>query len=247
MGPRKIRSWCALHQPALAPLPALSTLGELFRAHGLTRARRRRSRTPPYNEPFHHCDDPNRVWSADFKGQFRLGNGRWCYPLTVSDNYSRFLLSCRGCYGTGHSNVYHGLDRVFREYGLPEALRTDNGVPFASTGLAGLSRLSVWLIRIGVVPERVEPGEPQQNGRHERMHGSCKAGLKHNGHKQDLAAQQRWFNRFREEFNDQRPHEALGDESPEHHYHKSPRAYDGHVPEPEYTEQARVRRVRSSG
>jgi len=246
-GPRKIRGWCALHAPELAPLPAPSTLGELFRAHGLTRPRRRRHRTPPYNQPFQHCDAPNRAWSADFKGQFRLGNGRWCYPLTVSDNYSRFLLDCRGRYGTDHGGVYSCLDRLFREYGLPEALRTDNGVPFAGTGLAGLSRLSVWLIRLGVLPERIDAGKPQQNGRHERMHGSLKTGLKENGYKRDLAAQQRWFNRFREQFNHQRPHEALGDEPPAWHYRSSPRAYDGHVPEPAYPPEALVRRVRSNG
>lgn len=246
-GPRKVRGWWALRAPVTAKVPAASTIGELFRAHGLTRPRQQRHRSPPYNEPFQHCDAPNCVWSADFKGQFRLGNGRWCYPLTVTDNYSRFLLDCQGCYGTGHAGVYRCLDRLFREYGLPEALRTDNGSPFAGTGLAGLSRLSVWLIRLGVFPERIQQGKPQQNGRHERMHGSLKAGLEHNGYKADLAAQQRWFNRFREEFNHQRPHEALGDEPPAWHHWSSPRRYDGHVPELEYPEQAQVRRVRSSG
>lgn len=245
-GPRKVRDWLRLRVSA-DQVPAASTIGELFQRHGLVKSRRRRRRAPPYTQPFLDCCEPNAVWSADFKGQFRLGNGRWCYPFTVTDNYSRYLLACQGGYGTDRLGVQRCLDRTFREHGLPCAIRTDNGIPFATNGLTGLSRLGIWLLRLGVMPERILPARPDQNGRHERMHGSLKAGLAHASVKRDLAAQQRWFNRYRHEFNTERPHEALGGEPPAWHHRASKRPYDGTVPAIEHPDGAEIRRVRSTG
>lgn len=153
--------------------PAASTIGELLRREGLTHPRPPR-RTPPREQPLAHAEQPNQVWCADFKGWFLCRNGERCDPLTLTDAYSRFLLRCRAIPKTDGSHVRAVFESAFREYGLPEAIRTDNGPPFASTGLAGLSRLSVWWIRLGIRPERIDPGCPQQNGRHERFHLTLK-------------------------------------------------------------------------
>lgn len=245
-GPKKIRDWFMLWRPEL-DVPAASTIGELFQRHGLVKARSQRRRSPPYTQPFVTCTEPNDVWSADFKGQFKLGNDRWCYPFTLTDNCSRYLLACQGGYDTSLTGVRRCLEHAFREYGLPRAIRTDNGTPFASNGLAGLSRLSVWLIRLNVTPERIAPGKPSQNGRHERMHRSMKAAMSCTDIKADLAAQQRWFNQYRQSFNRKRPHEALDGATPGQVYRASDRSYTGHIPAIEYPDSATVRRVRSNG
>ena len=142
--------------------------------HGLVKARKSRVRQVPQTAPLSHCVQPNDVWSSDFKGQFRLGNGRYCYPLTVTDNCSRMLLVCKGLYAPTETGVVPWFERAFREYGLPCAMRTDNGSPFASTALAGLTRLNIWWLKLGIKLERIQPGRPQQNGRHERMHRTLK-------------------------------------------------------------------------
>lgn len=245
-GPKKIRQWL-LNQSVHSDVPAASTIGALFERHGLVKPRKRRRRAPPYTQPFSACLAANDVWSADFKGQFQLGNERWCYPFTLTDNHSRFLLACQGKYSTSEQGVRRCLEQAFRQYGLPVAFRTDNGTPFASNGLAGLSKLSVWLIRLGITVERIAPGKPSQNGRHERMHRSMKAAITCDSVKQDLAAQQRWFNQYRQSFNNERPHDALNGDSPSRHYKASSRTYDGKVPEVEYPDTACVRRVRSTG
>ena len=150
---------------------------------------------------------PNEIWTADFKGQFRTRDGIYCYPLTVVDGFSRYLLACQGLRTTEHNSTKVVFARLFREYGLPQIIRTDNGVPFATTALGRLSRLSVWWIRLGIYPELIEPAHPEQNGRHERMHRTLKAETTRPP-QASLQAQQRRFNTFREEYNEQRPHQG---------------------------------------
>ena len=150
-------------------------------------------------------DEPNAVWTVDFKGQFKMLNGRYCYPLTIQDGFSRFLLECRGLYSTSIELAKPVFIKVFREFGLPAVIRSDNGTPFASIGLARLTRLSAWWIRLGIRPETIEPGKPQQNGRHERMHRTLKREATRPP-KANLSAQQRHFNDFRRTFNQIRPH-----------------------------------------
>lgn len=158
----------------IAAWPAASTRGAILARAGLTRPRRGRRRAPPSSWPFAACDRPNAVWCADFKGWFRTGDGQRCNPLTVSDAYSRMLLCCQGLSRPDYKHARPILESVFREYGLPDAIRTDNGTPFASVGAGGLSPLAVWWVKLGIRPERIMPGHPEQNGRHERMHLTLK-------------------------------------------------------------------------
>ena len=237
----------AEHPPELAAAwPAPSTRGAILARAGLTRSRRRRRRVPPSSRPFSACDRPNAVWCADFKGWFRTQDGQRCNPLTVSDAYSRVLLCCQGLVKPDYAHVRPAFERVFREYGLPEAIRTDNGPPFASVGAGGLSRLAVWWIKLGIQPERIEPGHPEQNGRHERMHLT----LKQECCSPPAAtpeAQQLRFDAFGHSFNFQRPHQALGLQPPKAFYRPSPRLYPLVLEDPCYPVDAAVRRVRSNG
>jgi len=244
-GPKKVHDWLLLNRPE-HKWPAVSTISELYKRHGLVKPRRRRTRSVAHSQPFKEATASNVVWSADFKGQFRLGNGQWCYPLTMSDNHSRFLLLCRGLARPTYPPVRLWYERVFREYGLPEAIRTDNGSPFASTGLGGLTQLSVWLIRLGIMPERINPGRPDQNGRHERMHRTLKQETA-NPPRANMNWQQRCFNRFCLEYNEERPHEALGGVPPQRFYSQSARSYPNKIEEVEYRSLLQVRRVRSNG
>ncbi len=244
-GPRKIRDWLVLNRPREI-WPAASTIGEVYRRHGLVKSRKRRVHAKPTTAPLRHCTDVNEVWSADFKGQFRLGTGSWCYPLTISDNHSRYLLACRGLSAPTEAGVWPWFEWVFQEYGLPCAIRTDNGSPFASTAMGGLTRLSVWWIKLGIMPERIRPGRPDQNGRHERLHRTLKAEAIHPP-KGNMSAQQRAFNRFIEEYNRQRPHESLNGAPPASVYRPSLRSYPVSLPEVEYAAGFTVRRVRSNG
>jgi len=244
-GPKKVLVWLEEHHPGEL-WPAASTIGEILKREGLVRSRKRKRRTPPYIEPFNECRRPNAVWSADFKGQFRMGDGGLCYPLTISDNYSRYLLLCRGLRHPTHEETKPWFEEVFKEYGLPEAIRTDNGAPFASVGLGGLSKLSVWFIKLGIKPERIEPGHPEQNGRHERMHRSLKEATA-KPPKRDIKEQQIAFDEFVLEYNDERPHEALGQKTPASYYRPSLRPYPVKVPEVEYHSNVIVRRVRHNG
>ena len=244
-GPRKVRDYLTMngHRGAL---PAVSTIGELFKRNGLVRPRgKRRARSAPHTEPLRHASAPNTVWSVDFKGQFRMGNGRYCYPLTLSDNASRYLFVCRALAHPTQAAVWPHFRRTFEEYGLPDALRSDNGAPFASTALGGLTRLGVWLLKLGIVLERITPGRPDQNGRHERMHRTLKDYL--DPVRASLAAQQRALEQFRTHYNQERPHEALGGISPAMCHRPSKRQYPDHVPAPEYDDEIEVRRVRSNG
>ena len=189
-------------------LPGRSTACDILSRHGLVLIRRQRRRLGHPGKPTSQILAPNDVWSADYKGQVRTGDGRYCYPLTVTDGFSRYLLGCQALASTAVDEAKPIFTRLFREYGLPTRIRTDNGVPFATTTLARLSKLSAWWVRLGIVPELIEPGRPQQNGRHERMHRTLKAKTTRPA-AGSLAAQQRRFNTFREEFNHERPHEAL--------------------------------------
>lgn len=244
-GPRKVRDRLVM-LGYRGELPAASTIGELFKRHGLVRPRgKRRARCTPSSEPLRHASAPNLVWSADFKGQFRMKNGQWCYPLTISDNASRYLLVCQGLAHPTEAAVWPYFERAFRDYGLPVALRTDNGAPFASVALGGLTRLAVWLLKLGIALERIAPGRPDQNGRHERMHRTLKDHI--DPPQRSLAAQQRALAAFQRHYNDERPHEALDGTSPAKRHRPSKRVYPERVPAPEYGSDVLVRRVRSTG
>lgn len=232
-----------------APCPSESTVSGVLKKHGLVKARRARRRAVPGGAgPLTPGEGPNAVWCVDFKGWWRTGDGRRCEPLTVTDAWSRYLLRCVALgAGTGGALVRPHFELLFRERGLPAAIRSDNGPPFASTGLAGLSRLSVWWVRLGVRLERIEPGCPQQNGRHERMHLS----LEQSGARRpraDLGRQQRALEKFVQEYNDERPHEALGQRVPAELYAPSTRLYEGRLPAARvYPEDWTTRAVRGSG
>lgn len=219
-GPRKLRQWMLRANPGVE-LPSVSTFATILRRNGLVRPRRKRRKTPPSSAPLAHATGPNAVWCIDFKGDFDVG-GRRCYPLTVMDAYSRYLLACVVVARPNEANVRAALERVFDEFGLPAAIRSDNGPPFASTGLAGLTALSVWWLRLGIRHERIEPGKPQQNGRHERMHLTLQQETA-SPPQATLRAQQREFDRFRKEYNHDRPHDALDGDVPADHYERSKR------------------------
>ena len=245
-GPKKLLAWLEKQYPG-ERWPAASTAGEILKRQGLVKPRRKKKRrTPPYIMPFHECQCPNAVWSADFKGQFRTGDGKLCYPLTITDNSSRYLLLCQGLSRPTFEEARPWFEWVFREYGLPEAIRTDNGAPFASVGLGGLSRLSIWFIKLGIRPERIEPGHPEQNGRHERMHRSLKEAVV-NPPRGNMQEQQRAFDEFMHEYDFQRPHEALGQRTPASVYHTSLSPYPVRVPEVEHDQDVIVRQVRHNG
>lgn len=244
-GPRKLKHWLLRHEPQ-TPWPAASTIGALLKERGLSVNRRRKRGVHPRAEPLAHCDASNRVWCVDFKGWFRTGDGLRCDPLTISDGYSRFLLCLRGLARSTHAAVEPWFDAVFREFGLPVAIRSDNGVPFAATTGIGLSRLSVWWIDLGITPERIDKGKPQQNGRHERMHKTLKGDVL-KPPAATLRAQQQVFDRYREEFNDDRPHEALDYKTPASVYAASPRYYPVAIKAPEYDASAKVCRVYDKG
>ena len=244
-GPRKILVWLRSHQPEKS-WPAASTMSLILKRHGMVHVRHKRHHTPPYSQPFLKSNQPNEVWCADFKGQFQLGAGGLCYPLTLTDSYSRYLLGCWGLEHTTYLTTRSYFELAFREYGLPSAIRTDNGVPFASVGLGGLSSLAVWFIKLGIRPERIEKGHPEQNGRHERMHRTLKSEAISPPRK-NMKEQQRVFDRFRDSYNDDRPHEALGQRTPASIYRSSAREYPAKLPGAEYPENFSVRHVKRGG
>jgi transposase InsO family protein/transposase-like protein len=244
-GPKKVVSLLKRQYPEQR-WPAVSTAQSILYKEGLVKPRKARRHTPPYSQPFQQCTQPNDSWSIDYKGQFRTGDGKLCYPLTITDNYSRYLLTCRGLLHPNHEDTRPWLERTFREYGLPRAVRSDNGAPFASTGLGGLSRLSIWLIKLQIIPERIELGHPEQNGRHERMHRTLKEAVC-NPSQSCLTKQQSAFDRFCPEYNEERPHEALGMETPASVYHRSRRIYPSKPRPVEYDSWMKVRRVLPSG
>jgi transposase InsO family protein len=244
-GPRNLIDWLERREPG-SRWPAPSTVGELLKRAGLVASRRRRRHSAPYSQPFVAADRPNALWSIDFKGQFRLGDQRYCYPLTVSDGFSRYLLLCRGLSSTKGMPVRRWLERAFCQYGLPVAIRSDNGAPFASVGLGGLTRLSAWWVRLGIVPERIAPGCPAQNGRHERMHRTLAEAIERTP-AANLAAEQPCLERFRREYNEERSHQSLARRTPAELYRASTRPYPSRLPPIEYPQRYSVRRVCHSG
>lgn len=245
-GPLKLRWWLE-ERRGMAGLPAPSTIGDILKREGLIHPRRRRRPHPPSAGPYvQKVQRPNQEWNADFKGEFRMGSGEYCYPLTVTDAFSRYLLEVRALEGTGTEGAWSGFQRAFEAYGLPEAIRTDNGVPFASTGLGRISKLGVWFTRLGIRLVRTRPGHPQDNGRHERMHRTLKAETTRPP-APEMRAQQRLFDRFRADYNHQRPHQALGQQPPVQVYRASSRRYPARMPEVEYPSHYEVRKVTSGG
>ena len=235
-----------LEKRGVTGLPGRSTCCDLLKRHGLVISARRRKYPGHPGRPVSLVSQPNDLWTADFKGQFKTRDGRYCYPLTVADASSRYLLACQGLRSTSLQLARPVFFRLFQEYGLPQVIRTDNGVPFATTALGRLSSLSVWWIRLGIFPELIEPAHPEQNGSHERMHRTLKRETAHPP-KGSLAAQQVCFNRFRTEYNEQRPHEALGLETPSSRYRPSSRVLPKTLPAMEYPAHHEVRYVSANG
>ncbi|HEY7392531.1 MAG TPA: IS481 family transposase [Bryobacteraceae bacterium] len=244
-GPRKLRWKLEQTQPEIA-WPSPSSIAAVLKQAGLSVSRRRRARTPPRTQPFAAIEAPNQTWCADFKGWFRTGDGTRCDPLTLTDAFSRYLLRCHIVPKTDGLHAAAVFDAAFHEYGLPRVIRTDNGSPFASPAPGGLSRLSMRWIKLGIVPERTRPASPQENGRHERMHRTLKAATLAPPAR-DARAQQRAFDRFRREFNEQRPHEALGQATPASCYQPSLRAMPRRLPELVFAPGMILRRVTEKG
>lgn len=244
-GPKKIRAWLERKRPSQV-WPAESTIGSILDRHGLIK--RRRPKRPVAGGPvlLTPAVAVNDVWGVDFKGWFRTGDGRRCDPFSLSDLNSRYVLRLQAIERMDTDHVWPIFDAAFREFGTPRIVRSDNGPPFASSGVGGLSRLSVRLIKAAITPERIEPGKPQQNGRHERLHLTVQLDTA-NPPAASIRAQQRRFDRFRCMFNEERPHEALGQTTPAEHYTPSGRSYSGRLREPEYPDGHEVRRVRSNG
>jgi putative transposase len=244
-GAKKILSVLHTRHPSWH-LPHRATGFDILNRHGLIDKKHKRRRIGHPGKPQSLILAPNQLWCADFKGHFRMGNGQYCYPLTLTDGFSRFLLGCQGLLSTAVAPSKAVFTRIFKEYGLPQRIRTDNGVPFATNTLARLSTLSAWWIRLGVMPELIEPGKPQQNGRHERMHRTLKAeATRPPAH--SLRAQQRKFDRFRHEFNHERPHEALEMRTPASVYVPSARSMPDRLPALEYPDRYEVRLVSENG
>ena len=245
LGPKKIIPNLRDDHPDL-PWPAPSTASAILDREGLVKRRKRSRRAPPFGDPFADANAPNDCWAIDFKGWARTGDGVRVDPLTLIDADSRFLIACEGLPRPTLAYVLPVVERAFRERGLPVAIRSDNGPPFASAGLGGLSAFAVHLVKLGITPERIAPGHPEQNGRLERFHRTLKEAAM-SPPAPTLADQQRAFDAFRRVYNEERPHEALGQRPPASRYAPSPRPYPDKVASPEYAEGVEVRRVRSNG
>ena len=243
-GPRKIVAYLGRRYPE-RPWPAASTAGAILQRAGLVRPRRRRHRAPATPGGLTLAEGPNHVWAADHKGWVRLRDGTRCEPLTVSDSFSRYLIGLSAETSTCGQAARPVFERAFAEYGLPQVIRTDNGPPFAAAGVTGLTGLGVWWAKLGIRHERIKPGRPQQNGRHERFHLTLKEAMEPPA--RNLADQAVRFARFRHDYNQERPHEALGQAPPARLYAPSPRRPPRRLPAPDYPQDCDVRRVRSNG
>ena len=244
-GPKKLRAVLQESQPQ-STWPAASTIGDLLKTRGLIRPRKRRVHVAAATSALNPCAKPNDVWCVDFKGHFALGDKSRCYPLTLTDAFSRFLLMCEALVQPRYEQVRRQFELAFIEFGIPWWIRSDNGPPFASLAVGGLSQLSVWWIQLGIRPERIEPGKPEQNGRHERMHRTLKQDTTQPP-SATMAAQQRRFDLNRREFNELRPHEALGLTPPARHYEPSRRPYPRELVAPSYSDEHQVRWVKTNG
>lgn len=222
-GPKKIKAYLENKHSGLK-FPASSTIGDILERKGLVTPRKRR-RIEDRNSELSHVEShaPNEIWCADFKGQFRLGDKTYCYPLTISDHYTRYLLMCDALSNTRVGPALSSFEALFAEFGVPDVIRSDNGVPFSARGYGGISELSAWWMSLGILPDRITPGHPEQNGRHERMHRVLKAETTRPVAKNQLSQQER-FDRFRGDFNDVRPHEALQMKKPAEIYVRSKRS-----------------------
>ena len=245
MGPKKIQALLKQRYPK-DPLPSKTTIYNVLHAEGAISKQRRKQRVSPYPHPFAPVENVNDVWSADFKGQFKMKDGVWCYPLTVMDHKSRYLLCCQGLVGTRFSETQEVFKKLFNDYGLPQRIRTDNGVPFASKAAGGLSPLAAWWITLGILPERIEPGKPQQNGRHERMHRTLKQTATRPP-EQNFLLQQKRFDQFIKSYNQDRPHEALQQKTPASCYQPSSRTYTEAETPLKYPGYYEVRSVQGNG
>lgn len=243
-GARKIRA--LLERQGVSKMPATSTIGLVLKESGLTLSHKRRRGAHPNAIPITDAGEPNQIWSADFKGWFRTQDGKRCDPLTISDVHTRYLLRCQAVAAADTLHAKPIFEAAFREYGLPARMRTDNGAPFGSNGESGLTALAVWWIRLGVAPERIRPGKPQENGRHERMHRTLKQATA-SPPARNRRVQQELFDDFRCEYNDERPHEALAQTPPAQHYSKSVRAYPERLAAIEYAQEWEVRQVSNGG
>lgn len=245
-GPEKLLDVVGRNHPELE-LPARSTVAAILKREGLVTGRRRRRRHTHPGKPKTSATTPNELWTADFKGEFKTMDGVWCYPLTVADEHSRFILGIDALASTKTKGTRIVFERLFREYGLPRRIRTDNGVPFVGAkAIHGLSALNVWWTKIGIALERIQPGRPDQNGRHERMHRTLKDETQYPPEK-NRRTQQGCYDAFRSEFNHERPHQALGHKRPAEVWNPSPRPYPERIPEPEYPKHFLRRRVHGTG
>jgi transposase InsO family protein len=245
-GGKKLRNWL-LQERSEIQWPAKSTIDDLLKRHGLVVPAKRKRRVAPYTQPLGECNKANDSWSIDYKGQFLLGNKELCYPLTVTDNFSRYVLAIKGSNHISGKETKKTLTGLFLEYGLPLVIRSDNGAPFASQALAGLSELAVWLIKLNIMPERIRKGHPEENGRHERMHLTLKKETA-NPPKANLLLQQQAFDKFRLEFNEDRPHEGIEFNRPVKLYGQSPRHLPSKLPQIEYDDSfEKTRRIRTNG
>jgi transposase InsO family protein len=243
-GPRKIVVKLIAREPQ-ADWPAPSTAGAILKRAGLVCGRRLRRRAPPRLGELTAPQYSNHVWNVDHKGWVRLGDGARAEPLTMTDGFSRYLISLTATGSTRQEEARPLFERAFRDYGLPEVIRSDNGAPFASTGVSGLTALTAWWIKLGIKHERIDPGHPQQNGRHERFHLTLLEAMRPAS--ANRAAQARRFAAFARDYNEERPHEALGQKPPASLYKPSHRAMPHRLPEPNYPAEAAVRKVRSNG
>jgi putative transposase len=245
LGAKKIQVLLAQRFPK-ETVPSKTTIYNILKREHLIHPRAKSRKISPYPQPFAPVKQVNELWSADFKGQFKLRNGQWCYPLTIMDHKSRYLLCCDGMRNTATPATQSAFVRLFKEYGLPQRIRTDNGVPFATRATGGLSKLAIWWLRLGILPERIEPGKPQQNGQHERMHRTLKQAVT-KPPARSMTGQQKLFKLFCDEYNYQRPHEALNQETPASHYTASTREYPDQLPDMIYPDYYDIRRVGASG
>lgn len=244
-GAPKIREMLLRKHPDVQ-VPVKSTIHAILDRHGLVKKRGNKKRFKAQGTHLRNTRAPNDLWCTDFKGQFRMLNQQYCYPLTITDHYSRYLLCCEGLSGTKSDESFPVFERIFKCFGLPVAMRSDNGCPFASQALFGLSHLSIWWLRLGIKLERIEPGCPEQNGRHERMHRTLKQEVANNPGK-NLLHQQEQFDFFVEDFNNERPHEALEMKLPKEVYKESQREYPKYLSNIIYPDQDRVRTVSNCG